>query len=250
MERARTILLRGADLVGDAVDELPHGSAVLKRAQSVRSLLADLTWCRAKQGSAQVLYDQVPTDVWLVLFPNRELGDLDGSAAFQTVPYEDGTLRLNVRAVSFTPLWAGLGLFHELSHIHDFRSGAEPREPSTEQHLRGEARAYHLEAVLLDSLAGQGLSAALAPKLRTPLTPEELANERGASLSAEVERATASPGLPPPGSDSEAGVRDVAHRIAALLAFHFEEADLLKIEHPEAAASGLRRFFASASSME
>lgn len=250
VERAHRILLQGAELVGSVVDELPDDSAVLERAQNVRDLLTDLTWCQSSRGSAQVLHDQRLTDVLLVLFPNRELGHLGHSAAFQAAPNEDGTLRLNVRAVSFTPLWAGLGLFHELSHIHDFRSDVEPREPSTEQYLEGEARAYHLEAVLLDTLAAGRLSAALALKLHTPLTPEELATERGASLSSELERATAKPGQPPPGSNCEAGVRDVAHRIAALLAFHFEEAQLLGMQHPEAAGSGLGRFFAAAPPME
>lgn len=79
------------------------------------------------------------------------------------------------------------------THIQDFRSCVEPRKPTTEQYLEGEARAYHLEAVLLDTLAAGQLSAALALKLLTPLTPEELATERGASLSGELERATAKP---------------------------------------------------------
>lgn len=76
VERAHRILLRGANLVGSVVDELPDGSAVLERARNVRDLLTDLTWCQSSRGSAQVLHDQRLTDVLLVLFPNRELGHL------------------------------------------------------------------------------------------------------------------------------------------------------------------------------
>jgi hypothetical protein len=94
------------------------------------------------------------------------------------------------------------------------------------------------------------LSAALALKLHTALTPEELATERGASLSGEFERATAKPGQPPTGSSSEAGVRDATHRIAALLALHFKQPRLLEIQQPEAAGSCLGRFFAAAPPME
>lgn len=207
-------------------------------------------WCQSSRGSALTLHDQVLTDVLLVLFPNRELDHLGHPAAFQTAPHQDGTIRVNVRAVSFTPLWAGLGLFHELSHVYDFRSGAEPRESSDKSYFEGEARAYHLEVVLLNALTKGRLQAALTSKLKDPLTAEVLAADPGAQVSGQLERAVTPPGSPPPGSDVEAGVRDAAFRIAALLAFHFQQADLLVIENAETAAPALARLFAAAPPME
>lgn len=249
VERVRKVLLSGARLVGQAVGELPAGSAIRARAEDVRDCLSVLTWCQARDGQGYQLDDEVPTDVRLVLFPNRELKFLGNRCTFQTAPRDDGTLHVNVRAVSLTPLWAGLGLFHELSHIHDFRSGSEPRNPSDEQYLEGEARAYHLEVTLLNALSEGRLAAALAARLTEPLAPEVLAAEPGARLADQLERAAARPGSEAARSSEEEEMRDAAHRIAALLAFHYCQSDPVAVEHPETAARDLGRFFYAAPPM-
>ena len=240
---------KGARLLTDVLSGIGASYVSLERATAARDTLDDLTWCRSSNGGVVTLRDQALTDVYLVLFPDSELSHLGCPEAFQTVPHNDGTIRVYVRAVSITPQWAGLGLFHELSHVYDFQSGAEPREPTDEQYMAGEARAFHLEMALVNALTSGRLAAALERIVEEPLDPVWVASS-GAGLAARLEQMTTGPGARPPGSESEQHMRNGFYRIALLLASHWQKTDPTSVDNPAEAAPVLGQFLASGARTE
>lgn len=246
--RAQRELQRGASKVLAALDEAAFSlpDELAERVRAVRSGLDEILWTESVHGDIHRLTDdQEDSGIWVVLLPDRELAHAGRGETFHTNNYGDGSaVRVHVRAVPLTPEWAGLGLLHELSHAHDFRSGIEPSSPSHDEYLAGEARAFRMEAVLLNALSGGRLATALRDRLDPEtLTIPDLTREPGRELAATLETSTLGPRRRPPASDNERGLREAAFLIAALFAVFFAEPDPLAIEEPEGAATASGQFF-------
>jgi hypothetical protein len=148
---------------------------------------------------------------------------------------------LKVRTVSLTPLWAGLVLFHELSHVHDLASGLEPRDHTPAQYWEGESRAYSFEMALVEAYTDGALGVALtkhAEEIKS-MSMEDLAGEAGSTLASRLERATFGAGARPPASDNELGLRDGFFRCAAVISAQLGVTSTHSVERPEAAASAI-----------
>lgn len=237
VDRAERVLLQGAELVGDAIAQLAE-SVIRERAVATRALLNDVLWSEASQGRVIARQDGV-SDVVLVLLPDREMHHLSAGVAFQTNAHDDGTIRINVRTVSLTPFWAGLALFHELSHAYDFHAEIEPPDPSEDEYARGEARAFHLEMALLDAMTSGRLAANLADIARSGPLDAAVLLDGLRDLSGRIERNVLGPGFRPPASDEEMGIRDAFFKAAVLIASHTGSADPAAIESAEAAGSAV-----------
>ncbi len=114
-----------------------------KRLQALAALYRDgLTWVHVDQQDFIALEDAAAVhEVLVALTSQREAQRLSAPQAFQTHWSEDlGKAVIFVRTVPVTPRWAGIALFHELSHAYDFISGIEPHQPDRGQFLAGEAR--------------------------------------------------------------------------------------------------------------
>lgn len=244
---AKRTLQRGADIVSAAVDQLRWGP-VREQAWAVRDAYEDIVWGQVVPGGAIHAMpgaQQALTDVVLALVPDSEAQYLDHPEVFQTLPQADGNIHMYVRTKRVTPLWAGLILFHELLHVHDFRSGFEQRDPSHDEWLIGELRAYRLEAALLDVVVEGQLSEALGNFLTTQsasqMGPHDLAGPRGQGVAGQLAREVLSQDEPP-ASSTEASLRSGALLMTALLAMWFDQPDLAEIERPEQALPAMREF--------
>lgn len=106
--------------------------------------------------------------------------------------------------------------------MHDFRSGVEPRDPSPDEWLAGELRAYRLEAALLDVVVQARLTDALrdflAAQPASQLSAADLAGPRGQVVADQLVQHVLRPDDTPPASPTEAGLRGGALLVAALLA--------------------------------
>ncbi len=244
---AKQTLQRGARIVSAAVDRLP-GGPVRDQARAVRDAFDQIVWGEVVPGGAiQAMPgpQQTMTDVVVALVPDGEARRLGHPEAFQTSSQPDGNIHVYVRTKRLTPLWAGLILFHELAHVHDFRSGVEPRDPSPDEWLAGELRAYRLEAALLDVVVQGRLTEALGDFLATQSASQlgagDLAGPRGQVVAEQLMRHALRPDEPP-ASPTEAGLRGGALLVAALLAIWFDQPDLAGIERPEQALPAMRHF--------
>lgn len=80
---------------------------------------------------------------WVVFVPpNHKL--ISHPHAFRVDTSHDLNL-LYVRPVDMTPDWYGLVGVHELVHLHDFATGKESKNPSRDEYLDGEVRAFSAE---------------------------------------------------------------------------------------------------------
>jgi hypothetical protein len=244
-ERAERILLQGFDHVQAVVSAIPHGVA-RQRAEQVQAIFRRFTWAEVRpDGGLVALRDQFQASprVLLCLVPDRALHVYDHSHTFHTEVF-DGEVQLRVRTVPLTPTWAGLVLFHELSHAYDFDSGVESSDRTPEQHWDGEARAYHLEMALVDADTLGALAAALTryaddAERRTPVA---MAGDAGQRLADRLETATFGRSARPAASMEEVGLRDAFFRCAAIISSYLGTTEAHRIEQPEEAADALRTF--------
>lgn len=244
---AQQTLQQGAAIVAALVERLPAG-AVREQALAVQAVAGELMWTEVRAGGLYAMPGpaQTRSDVVVVLVSDDQAYRFAEVESFQTRCQPDGTVHVIVRAKRLTPLWAGLVLFHELVHAHDFRSGAEPCDPSPDEWLAGELRAYRLEAALLDVSSDGRLTEALRDFLsRDPAdqpSAADLAGDRGPVLAQALGQAALGDARTAPASAVEEGLRGAALVMAALLAKRFDQPDPVAIEHPEEALSALRQF--------
>ncbi|GAA2160167.1 hypothetical protein [Humibacillus xanthopallidus] len=58
---------------------------------------------------------------------------------------------LRTRVYPFGPVWSGIGLWHEFSHVNDYSRGDLPVRANTAEMDQGtEGRAYPLETIAID----------------------------------------------------------------------------------------------------
>lgn len=243
VEQAERSLASGVAIVGPAAAAI--AGELGRRGAAIRELVTDLTWAESKNGRVYATRAATMTGVLLVLFPDADLPYLGSTQAFQTFPHADGTIRVNVRRVGMTDIWAGLGLFHELSHVFDFQSGIEPRIPTRAQFLDGEVRAYQLEMAMLDELTSGRLTSGLAELVDGPLDPQWLLTS-GWELSAQLQAITAVPGEEPPASESERFMRDGFYRVALLMASLWDGNGPATVDDPYVASHGLGQLLSAA----
>jgi hypothetical protein len=244
-ERAARILRQGFDEVQAVASAIPHGVA-RQRAEQVQAIFRRFTWTEVTpEGGLVALHNQFQASprVLLCLVPDRALHVYDHSESFHTEVF-DGEVQLRIRTVPLTPTWAGLVLFHELSHAHDFDSGVESPDRTPEQHWDGEARAYHLEMALVDAYTRGALAAALTRYAdeAEQVTPVAMAGDAGRRLADRLEAATFGRSARPPASMEEFGLRDGFFRCAAIISSHLGTTEAHRIEQPEEAADALRTF--------
>lgn len=233
MDRMERVLRQGLDQVAPLVDELPAGK-LRERAVAVRDLIDVMLWCEASHGGVIARHDGVDSRVWLVMLPDNQMHLLKAGNTFQTSVDGDGTIHINVHAVPFTPLWAGLGLVHELSHAYDYYSGIEPIHPSQDEMARGEIRAFLLEMALLDRLTAGRLTTALSdPASRPQFNPDDYSSNSDKELIYRVESQTIGPGALPPKSTDEINLRGGLFMAATFLANCWRTADPTQVVDPE-----------------
>lgn len=181
-----------------------------------------LTWVRVHRGGYLALADGVGQGVLIALVPTWEAGHLAAPEPFQTSCGQDRVI-VSVRALSFTPRWAGIVLFHDLSHAYDFTSGLEPCQPNRQQFLAGEARAFQAEIELVDRLAEGRLRRALDRFVtEAGISAEEIRADPSA-LGSRLDAATFGAGGLPPGSQAEMNLRDAFYLAAALFRLREDE---------------------------
>jgi hypothetical protein len=101
-------------------------------------------WAELRGNAYYPLEDGYRGTAWLVVVPpgNDYLAKME--ATLQVYATESLVV-LNIKPERVTSQWAGIFLFHELSHLMDRLYQIEPLNPSREQFLQGELRAYQAE---------------------------------------------------------------------------------------------------------
>lgn len=153
-----------------------------------------------------------------VVAGNDVVPGADPTVTFQVLPDDEGNPRVYVRPAPFGPVWSGIGLWHEFSHVNDYRRNDLRLGANTAEMDQGtEGRAYLLESIAIDVMTGGTFLDALNAWLQAG-GRDALAT--GASLRwiDEVERLLQGEAAEPARSQANKDVRDGALAIIAHLA--------------------------------
>lgn len=153
----------------------------------------------------------------VVVPPGHEA--LDHMVATLQVDVLPEVILLAIKPERVSERWAGLFMIHELSHLMDRAVGTEPRNPTREQFLQGELRAYEIEVTAANLVSNSALGKQIDHWLEKwrPSTHEELlerARSMGASVMASLET---SMGSTRPLSEAELSMRFGFYVMAFLL---------------------------------
>ncbi len=177
-------------------------------------------WAKLDGASYTALESARAGSAWMVVVPPGHPA-LDAMASTLEVRAESGgrlhILLIKPQMVSQT--WAAIFLVHELSHLLDRVTGLEPSEPTREQFLLGELRAYETELVAADFVSQGRISAAIRTLTdRWPSAALEeipgLVNRLGEGDWRNLDSAM---GAVPPESEAERGLRGGFYLVAAAL---------------------------------
>lgn len=158
----RDIYDKGFELLMAGVPENPTDvkGKVLRNFQLFRQNEVD--WIElTPEGRYQTLEAGKLTPAFMAVLP-REFPGVEKRPVLAVSYRPGGPLVLNVKPVPMTPEWAGIFQLHELGHLIDRVKGIEPPNPSAEQYLSGEARAFSVEALGADHMTKGTFSKAVA----------------------------------------------------------------------------------------
>lgn len=227
-ERCERVLRQGMAAILRHVEQLATGE-VQDRARESETAWSSVTWCYQKAGMLRALRETVATDTFIVLVPESERVDVPASM-WTNRDENTGSVRVFVRTEAMTPRWAGLGLFHELSHVVDYHDAVDI-DTSTRAYVASEARAFRMEMVAYDRLSDGRLSAALAQIGPLSVPPGELRDEqRSVIRELELRARLSGPGH---ASDGELALRDAFYAAALVLATAWQEPDPSLVVDPE-----------------
>jgi hypothetical protein len=157
---------RGLRIASEAVSSCDSRLSANLRLQEVNRLAERVMWAYTSGREILALESSthIREQVHIVLVSPGDVVDRKNpDATFLTQEDGDGQTRIYVRPAQFTPTWIGIVLFHELSHVLEHRDGTWSNEESgDEQWWQSEARAYALEAAVIDAITGWKLSKELA----------------------------------------------------------------------------------------
>lgn len=137
---------------------------------------------------------------------------------FQVLPDDEGNPHVYVRPAPFGPVWSGIGLWHEFSHVNDYRSNDLRLGANTAEMDQGtEGRAYLLEAIAIDVMTDGTFLDALNAWLHAG-GRDTLATYASLRWIGEVERLLQGEAAEPARSQANKDVRDGALAIIAHLA--------------------------------
>lgn len=210
--RTLRVLQQGVNEVQRAVAARRPAGVAYARVQRLIDASRQIAWMT---GSAP----RGGPELQVIILDGAPPSHLNSDATFQANKDGDGNVRVYVQRRSYTPLWAGMSLFHELAHVLDYLENVwrDPNSIDVSEMWAGEARAYHSEALLIDTVIADGR---LLPAL-DELSMQGLArlltrgiDDIGSTLHNDV--------VPPRHrrgqEDRERGARNVALAFAAVLA--------------------------------
>lgn len=149
-DRVLQTLQRGVATAATAVDSYSSASPVADRLRDINELSRSITWRKTAGQNIILAQDATRTSIQVVaISTNDTVPGLSGQSNWQTQEDVDGETRVYVDRDPYTTLWAGIVLFHELSHVLDHRDGTWATEGDW---WASEGRAYQLEAVLIDAI--------------------------------------------------------------------------------------------------
>lgn len=137
---------------------------------------------------------------------------------FQVLPDAEGIPLVYVRPAPFGPVWSGIGLWHEFSHINDYSRGDLRVDANTAEMDQGtEGRAYLLEAIAIDVMTGGTFLNTLNAWLQAG-GHDRLATDASLRWIDEVESLLQGEAAEPARSQANKDVRDGALAVIAHLA--------------------------------
>ena len=175
---------------------------------------------------------------WIVIIPHGHEFLQTGPAPLYVDVAHDMNL-LYVKPIACTQQWYGVAGPHELTHLHDFATGKEPKKPSRQEYIDGEHRAFSAEIVAADINTNGEFSRAISEFAEhSGLTMEEIMNlstapqeqlfdRLGATLDSHIK-------IPSAKSFSESNMRlglyfmACAFAVAAKEATHAENEEILR----------------------
>jgi hypothetical protein len=234
VDRAVRMLQQGVEEVRSALADRRPAGAAYARVERLVAASQRIEWVRRPVVGG--------SDLQVVVLEGDAPPQLNADATFQANRDTDGRVRVYVRRRPYTSAWAAMSLFHELDHVLDHLEGVwlSPDNISESDWWAGEARAYHREALLIDTVIAEGR---LLPALDS-LADQGLnqllgrdSDDVGGTLYADV--------VPPRRrhrqGDYERGARNVALAFAAVLATAAKPGRLDKVEDLSAHGRDLRR---------
>jgi hypothetical protein len=128
---------------------------------------------------------------------------------------------LLVKPESVSELWSGIVLSHELSHLMDRVHQTEPNNPTRQQFLEGELRAYEIEQLAANLLSQGALEKQMDRLLARwrPSSHEELAHLFSDMPAADWDSLEAALASPAAESEAEMKLRGGFYMIALSLRF-------------------------------
>ena len=221
-ETIRLAYNRGFELLAQ---QIPNQSAdsPYARLQQLKNFRQEwVRWAELKGSSYQALESGHSRGAWMVVVPpGHEV--LKRMVATLEVRIESNP-PLNVLLVkpeSVSELWSGIVLSHELSHLMDRVYQTEPNNPTRQQFLEGELRAYEIEQ-LAASLLSQGALEKQMDRLLArwrPSSHEELADLFSDMPAADWDSLEAALASPTAESEAEMKLRGGFYMIALSLRF-------------------------------
>ncbi|MDN5779856.1 MAG: hypothetical protein L0H96_23515 [Humibacillus sp.] len=125
----------------------------------VLSITGTAYWCRTSGLELRALRTgpapEPRSTLVAVVAGNDVVPNAHPTMAFQVLPDDEGNPRVYVRPDPFGPVWSGIGLWHEFSHVNDYhRNDLRPHVNTAEMNQGTEGRAYLLEAIAIDVVTG------------------------------------------------------------------------------------------------
>jgi hypothetical protein len=147
---------RGFERLAAKIPEQSAGSRY-DRLQRLKSFREEwVRWAELKGSAYHALEGGYERGAWMVVVPpgHEVLNQMVATLEVRN-EFNPALTVLLVKPVSLSEPWSGIVLAHELSHLMDRVYQTEPLNPTREQFLEGELRAYEIEQ-LAASLLSQG----------------------------------------------------------------------------------------------
>ncbi len=110
-------------------------------------------WAEIKGRNIRSLEDGRKNSAWMAVVSNDSeiLQEQVHAALVRREP--EGIMLMRILPIDFTKEWAGLIGIHELEHLENALTGKEPENPTKEQYVDGEIRAFSVEIAGADILS-------------------------------------------------------------------------------------------------